>query len=99
MARQASGEQREGNTNGRRASVTKKDGTIGSRRASQQEASPIGLANGRSAAHAEDRDQLHQQIAEHAFFLYEQSGFQEGNDLEHWLEAERQIKRVRGQAA
>lgn len=99
MARRASGEQREGNTKGRRASVIKMGGTVGSRRASQQEVSPIGHANGRSAAHAEDRDQLHQQIAERAFFLYERSGFQEGNHLEHWLEAERPIKGVRDRAA
>lgn len=31
-------------------------------------------------------------IAERAFLLYEESGFRHGNDVEHWLEAERQIK-------
>ncbi|MFO0700604.1 MAG: DUF2934 domain-containing protein [Nitrospira sp.] len=99
MARQTSGEQREANTNGRRASVAKVGRTLGPRRASEREASSVGHANGRSEAQEEWHDQLHQQIAERAFFLYEQSGFQDGNDLEHWLEAERQIKGVRDQAA
>ena len=31
-------------------------------------------------------------IAERAFMLYEESGFRHGNDVEHWLEAERQVK-------
>ena len=35
---------------------------------------------------------LHSRIAERAFILYEESGFRHGNDLEHWLEAERQVK-------
>lgn len=43
--------------------------------------------NGRS--HESD---LHRRIAERAFLLYEESGFRHGNDLDHWLEAERQVK-------
>lgn len=94
MARQGNGEQREANTNGRRASVAKVGRTFDSRRVNQREASAVGHANGRSEASAEGHDQLYQQIAERAFCLYEQSGFQDGKDLEHWLEAERQIKGV-----
>lgn len=86
MARLVSGEQREANTNGRLALVAEMDGVVGS-------------ANGRAEAHAEGQDHLHQQIAELAYVLYERSGFQDGSDAEHWLEAERQIKRVRGHAA
>jgi hypothetical protein len=87
MARRASGEHREGIPNGRRTSGAKIGKTLGFCRAGEQRSLPEG------------QDYLHQQIAERAFFLYEQSGFQDGNDLEHWLEAERQIKGVRGQAA
>jgi hypothetical protein len=86
MARRANGEQREAKTNGPRVSVAKVGRTVGP-------------TNGRSEAHAEDYDQLHQQIAELAFLLYERSGFQDGKALEHWLEAERQVKGLRGQAA
>ena len=35
---------------------------------------------------------LHRRIAERAFLLYEERGFRHGNDLDHWLEAERQVK-------
>ncbi|MEP6934650.1 MAG: DUF2934 domain-containing protein [Nitrospirota bacterium] len=34
---------------------------------------------------------LHRRIAQRAFQLYEESGFRHGNDVEHWLEAERQV--------
>lgn len=61
MARRVSGEQREANTNGRRASVAEMDGVVGS-------------TNGRAEAHAEGQDHLHQQIAELAYVLYERSG-------------------------
>lgn len=37
-------------------------------------------------------DDLHHRIAEKAYLLYEAGGFKHGNHLEHWLEAERQIK-------
>lgn len=99
MARRASGEQREDNSNGRRASGAKAGRTVGSRRVNQREWPSVGPTNGRAEAHVEGHDCLHQQIAERAFFLYERSGFQDGNDLDHWLEAERQIHGTRGQAA
>ncbi|MDN5941497.1 MAG: DUF2934 domain-containing protein [Nitrospira sp.] len=35
---------------------------------------------------------LRMRIAERAFLLYEERGFRHGNDLEHWFEAERQVK-------
>jgi hypothetical protein len=35
---------------------------------------------------------LHHRIAEKAYLLYEASGFKHGNHLEHWFEAERQVK-------
>lgn len=34
----------------------------------------------------------HRKVAERAFLLYEERGFRHGNDLEHWFEAERQVK-------
>ena len=43
--------------------------------------------NGRSL-----ESDLHRRIAERAFLLYKESGFQHGKDLDHWLEAERQVK-------
>lgn len=33
----------------------------------------------------------HRRIAEHAFLLYAEGGFQHGHDFDHWLEAEREI--------
>jgi hypothetical protein len=33
----------------------------------------------------------HRRIAERAFLLYAEGGFQHGHDLDHWLEAEREI--------
>jgi Protein of unknown function (DUF2934) len=99
MARQTSGEQREANSNGRRASVTNMGGAVGSRRASQPQLFSVGSTNGRADARVEEQDRLHQQIAELAYVLYERSGFQDGNDLEHWLEAERQVKGLLDQAA
>ena len=99
MARRANGEQREANSNGRHASVAKVGRTFSARRASHQESSSVGPTNGRADARVEEQDQLHQQIAELAYVLYERSGFQDGNDLEHWLEAERQVKGVLDQAA
>jgi hypothetical protein len=99
MARRASGERKEVNSNGRRALVAKVGGTVGSRLARRRESSFGEPTNGRTEALAEDHEQLHQQIAERAYILYERSGFQDGNDLEHWLEAERQIREARGQAA
>lgn len=99
MARRASGERKEVNSNGRRALVAKVGGTVGSRLARRWESSFEAPPNGRTEALAEDHEQLHKQIAERAYILYERSGFQDGNDLEHWLEAERQIKGLRSQAA
>lgn len=96
MARQASGGNKKAKNNGRRT-VAKAGGTGSSRRTDQQELSPTGSTNGKSEALAEGQDFLHQQIAERAYLLYERSGFQHGKDVEHWLEAERQIKGVRGQ--
>ena len=37
---------------------------------------------------------LHGHVAVRAFLLYEASGYRDGNDLEHWFEAERQVKEV-----
>ena len=71
----------------------------GNREAKSNGHSAAGPTNGRAEAQAEGQDHLHQRIAERAYILYERSGFQDGKDLEHWLEAEQQIKRVRGQAA
>jgi hypothetical protein len=96
MARRASGEQKKTKTktktNERRASVAKVGGTVGPRRANQPESSSVGPTNRRSSAHVDGHNPLHQQIAVRAYLLYEQSGFQNGHEVEHWLEAERQVK-------
>ena len=99
MARRGRGEKRELRTIGPSASGANSGGMIGPRQAGQRESSSVGPTSCRSEAHAEGQDCLHQQIAELAYVLYERSGFQQGKDLEHWLEAERQVKGVRGQAA
>jgi len=41
---------------------------------------------------------LQDRIAQRAYELYEQRGRQEGQDLEDWLEAERELVGVSGQA-
>lgn len=74
-------------------------GLLGSHQAGQRETSSAGSTYGRSEDWAEGWESLHQRIAELAYVLYERSGFQDGKDLEHWLEAERQVKAVRGLAA
>lgn len=92
MARRTSGEQKEASNNEPRVSVARW----------VKRSARAGLLNGScflSVLPAEGQDHLHQQIAELAYVLYERSGFQDGNDLEHWLEAERKIKGVRDRAA
>lgn len=41
--------------------------------------------------HIED-DSVHRRIAERAFSLFQERGYEHGNDWAHWFEAERQIK-------
>ncbi len=36
-------------------------------------------------------EEMHRRIAERAFSLYAAGGFHDGHDLDHWLEAERNI--------
>ena len=85
--------------NGHNASAGKSGGTLGSRRMGRREPSSARPTNGRSEDRWEGQESLHQRIADRAYILYEQSGFQHGNDLEHWLEAERQVKAIGGHAA
>ena len=42
----------------------------------------------------ESRFATHDEIAQRARELYEESGYQSGRDLEFWLEAERQLRDV-----
>ncbi|MBX3308769.1 MAG: DUF2934 domain-containing protein [Nitrospira sp.] len=99
MARRTSGEQKEASNNEPRVSVAKVGKTVSSRRATQRELFSVGPASARVETQVEGQDHLHRQIAELAYLLYERSGFQDGNDLEHWLEAERKIRGVRDRAA
>lgn len=99
MARRMRGENRGLRAIGSSESGAKAGGPLGSRQADRREASSAGSTNGRSEDWAEGWESLHQRIAELAYILYERSGFQDGKDLEHWLEAERQVKAVRGLAA
>lgn len=45
-----------------------------------------------SANGSDLESEVHRRIAERAFLLYQEKGFRHGNDLDHWLEAERQVK-------
>lgn len=45
-----------------------------------------------SANGSDLESEAHRRIAERAFLLYEERGCRHGNDLDHWLEAERQLK-------
>jgi len=45
-----------------------------------------------SARESSQDSSVHQRISQRAYLLYEESGFRHGNDLEHWLEAERQVR-------
>jgi Protein of unknown function (DUF2934) len=99
MARRMRGENRELKTIGPNVSGAKAGGPLGSHQAGRRESSSAGSTNGRSEDWAEGCEPLHQRIAELAYILYERSGFQDGKDLEHWLEAERQVKGVRDLAA
>jgi hypothetical protein len=40
--------------------------------------------------------QIQEEIAKKAYELYEESGRQDGRDVEHWLEAEQLLKPKRG---
>lgn len=99
MARRTSGDQKVAISNEPRVSVAKVGKTVSSRRATQRELFFVRPTGGRVETPAEGQDPLHQEIAELAYLLYEQSGFQDGNDLAHWLEAERQVRAVGRQAA
>lgn len=99
MARRMRSENRELKTIRPNGSGSKAGGSLGSRQAGHRESSSDGSTNGKSGDWAEGCELLHQRIAELAYILYERSGFQDGKDLEHWLEAERQVKAVRGLAA
>jgi hypothetical protein len=99
MARRMRGENRGLRAIGPNVSESQGGGSLGSRQAGQRESSSDGSTNGRSEDWAQEYEPLHQRIAELAYILYERSGFQEGKDLEHWLEAERQITAVRSRAA
>ena len=99
MARRMRGENRGLRAIGPSVSGSKAGGSLGTRQAGQRESSSAESINGRSEDWAEGCEPLHQRIAELAYILYERSGFQDGKDLEHWLEAERQVKAVRGLAA
>lgn len=99
MARRMRGENRGLRAIGSSVSGSKAGGSLDSRQAGQHESSSSGSTNGRSEDWAKGCEPLHQRIAELAYVLYERSGFQDGKDVEHWLEAERQVKAVRGIAA
>lgn len=45
----------------------------------------------KESSYSEDTS-MHRRIAERAFILYQESGYEHGNDLEHWFEAERDFK-------
>ncbi|MGC4097030.1 MAG: DUF2934 domain-containing protein [Nitrospira sp.] len=44
--------------------------------------------------HDRGENDLYRHVAIRAFLLYEASGYRDGNDLEHWFEAERQVKEL-----
>lgn len=44
---------------------------------------------------ASPSDDLHRWIAKRAYELFEESGCVDGNDKDHWLEAEREVREHR----
>ncbi len=99
MARRMRGENKGLRAIGPSESGATAGGPLGSRQADRRKASSAGSTNGRSEDWAEGGELLHQRIAELAYILYERSRFQDGKDVEHWLEAERQVKAARVLAA
>lgn len=59
---------------------------------SEQRPSTLSTTDGHQ--HIED-DSAHRRIAERAFSLFQERGYEHGNDWAHWFEAERQIKNTR----
>lgn len=55
-----------------------------------ERANPYALSDSTNGSGLES--DLHRRIAERAFLLYEERGFRHGDDLDNWLEAERQVK-------
>ena len=50
-----------------------------------------GSEKGAPNRQANQEPQVIAKIRQHAYRLYEAGGYQHGHDLEHWLEAERQV--------
>lgn len=51
------------------------------------------MAGFKEQHHGEGKDgRVHRRIAERAFILYLEGGCRHGSDLEHWFEAEREMK-------
>jgi len=69
------------------------DGPLKSHVLSEEAQTFATMVNGSSGLQSEE--DLHHKIARKAFLIYEASGFKNGYDLEHWLEAERQVKGMR----
>lgn len=59
---------------------------------SESQGPPSEAVSTMSGAEAEAHEMIHRRIAERAFLLYLESGSQHGCDLEHWFEAEREIR-------
>jgi len=59
---------------------------------SESQGPPSQAVGTMSGAEAEAHEMIHCRIAERAFLLYLESGCQHDCDLEHWFEAEREIR-------
>ncbi len=51
---------------------------------------------GKGVSKGPSPDELHAQVAQRAFELYEQRGREYGHDVDDWREAERQVRGHRG---
>lgn len=66
----------------------------------QQESSAFNKSSGHDIAHTiNQQDERYHLIAEAAYFIAEQRGFQGGDALNDWLQAEAKVKSLQGQSA
>ena len=70
------------------------EGSTNPRRSSDREREVLSRGSLNDGAVDKHEKDYRSRIAERAFMLYEESGFRHGHDVEHWLEAERQVRNL-----
>ena len=79
----------------RKKPSTKKAATASKTKATAAKKTATAAKKPRKTSSTKDR-QIQEEIARKAYELYEESGRQDGRDVEHWLEAEKLLKPKRG---